>query len=233
VTSAPTPGWLSTLAGRLDEIDLVFPRSVVPPEGGRRSAVLILFGPSAAPRADGADGVDVLLTQRSDGLRSHAGQVAFPGGAVDPGDAGPEAAALRESWEETGLDADGVEVLGALPELYLPPSGYVVTPVLAWWARPSAVGPVDPAEVAHVVRVPLSELLDPANRFSVRHPSGYVGPAFAAGGLFVWGFTAGLLARILAEAGLEQPWDTKVYRPLPELRVAATEPSEPSDVGLA
>jgi hypothetical protein len=49
----------------------------------------------------------------------------------------------------------------------------------------------------------------------------------------VWGFTAGLLARILAEAGLEQPWDTKVYRPLPELRVAATEPSEPSDVGLA
>ena len=78
---------------------------------------------------------------------------------------------------------------------------------------------VDPAEVARVVRVPLAELLDPAHRFTVTHPSGYVGPAFDVDGLFVWGFTAGLLARVLALAGLERPWDTGDRRPLPERMV--------------
>jgi 8-oxo-dGTP pyrophosphatase MutT (NUDIX family) len=211
VTAEQAPGWLRRLAGRLDQIDLVFPRSAVPPEGGRRSAVLILFGP-----AQDGSGADVLLTQRAPDLRAHAGQVAFPGGAMDPDDDGPVGAALREAWEETGLVTEGVEVLGALPDLYLPPSGYVVTPVLAWWARPSAVGPVDPEEVARVVRVPLGEILDPANRFTVQHPSGYVGPGFAVRELFVWGFTAGLLARILSEAGVEVPWDRAKLVPLPD-----------------
>ena len=77
-----------------------------------------------------------------------------------------------------------------------------------------------------MARVPLGELLDPANRFTVRHPSGYAGPGFSAGGLFVWGFTAGLLARVLTEAGLERAWDTRRFEPLPVL----ADPAERSEL---
>jgi 8-oxo-dGTP pyrophosphatase MutT (NUDIX family) len=151
--------------------------------------------------------IDVLLTERASTLRSHAGQVAFPGGRIDPGDAGPAAAALREAQEETGLEPSGVEVVAQLAEVYLPPSDYAVTPVLGWWHTPSPVGVMDPAEVARVVRVPVPALVDPANRFRAVHPSGFVGPAFGVSGLFVWGFTAGLLDRVLHLTGWERPWD--------------------------
>ncbi|MGE0818298.1 MAG: CoA pyrophosphatase [Candidatus Nanopelagicales bacterium] len=174
-------------------------RFLPPPEGGRQSAVLVLFG-------EGDDGPDLLLIQRSATMTSHAGQPAFPGGAVDDTDSDVVAAALREAQEETGLDPSGVEVFATLPELFLPPSGFVVTPVLGWWREPSPVAVVDPGEVERVVRVPLSELLDPANRYSVRHPSGFVGPAFDVRGLVVWGFTAGLLSRLFALVGWEKPW---------------------------
>jgi len=164
----------------------------------RRSAVLMLF-------AD--DPARVLLTRRAASLRSHAGQVAFPGGGIDPDDAGAEAAALREAAEETGLDPAGVRIVGTLPTVPLWVSSWEVTPVLGWWASPSPVGVVDPAEVEEVAEVPLDELLDPVNRFSVAHPTGRSGPAFRAGGLFVWGFTAMLLSEVLALGGLERPWD--------------------------
>ena len=98
--------------------------------------------------------------------------------------------------------------LALLPELYLPPSGFVVTPVLAHWARPSAVHAVDPGETATVVRVPLGELADPANRLRVRHPSGLTGPAFIVSGLLVWGFTGGLLSALLDRGGWTRPWNT-------------------------
>jgi 8-oxo-dGTP pyrophosphatase MutT (NUDIX family) len=214
--------WLERLA-RVPEVarprDLT--RFPVPDEGGRPSAVLLLFG-------TGEDGEpDVLLTQRADTMRKHPGQVSFPGGGQDPSDGGPVDAALREAREETGLDPRGVDVLGQLPPLYLPPSGFVVTPVLGWWRTPSPVRVVDPAEVAAVVRVPLRELLDPANRSSVCHPSGYVGPAFEVRGLFVWGFTAGLLSRVLALAGLERPWDRGRLVALPD-RLLALLPSPTS-----
>ena len=182
-------------------------RFLPPPEGGRESAVLVLFG-------EGADGPDLLLIQRASTVSSHPGQPAFPGGALDDTDADAVAAALREAEEETGLDPAGVHVLGSLPQLWLPPSGFVVTPVVAWWREPSAVGVVDPGEVERVVRVPVAELVDPANRVSVRHSSGFVGPAFAVRGLLVWGFTAGLLSRMFALAGWERPWDASVVREL-------------------
>jgi 8-oxo-dGTP pyrophosphatase MutT (NUDIX family) len=181
----------------------------------RAAAVLILFGEDAA-------GPHVLLLERSFDLRSHAGQVAFPGGALDPTDAGPVAAALREAHEETGLDPHGVHVLATLPALWLPPSNFTVTPVIGWWRTPSAVYAVDAAETASVHRVALSELLDPSNRATVRHPSGHLGPAFLLGDLVVWGFTAGLLSRLFRVAGWERPWDDTVVVDLPERLVAAS-----------
>jgi hypothetical protein len=148
-------------------------------------------------------------------LRKHAGQVAFPGGSVDADDASPVAAALREAEEEVGLDPESVEVVAEFPALFIPVSGFVVTPVLAWWRDPHPVAPGDPAEVARVELVPIAELVDPANRFSVPHPSGLVGPGFQAGGLFIWGFTAILLSGLLELGGWARPWDASVIRPLP------------------
>ena len=183
-------------------------RFLPPEDGGRTSAVLVLLG-------EGAAGPDLLLIQRAADMRSHPGQPAFPGGAVDPGDAGPISAALREAQEETGLDPVGVEVFATLPDLWLPPSGFVVTPVLGWWRTPSPVYAAAPAEVAAVHRVPVAELTDPGNRLVVTHPSGYVGPAFKVRGMLVWGFTAGLLDRLLAISGWEVPWDRDRTEPLP------------------
>jgi len=175
----------------------------------RRSAVLILFG-------EGPAGPDVLLIEKSAHLRSHAGQPAFPGGQADPGDDYPIGTALREAEEEAGVDPDGVRVLATLQELFLGPSDNLVVPVVAWWDDPRDVSTGDPAEVARVARVPLAELTDPANRFRVSHPSGYIGPAFAVADMLVWGFTAGLLDAILEAAGLARPWNTQDVRPLPE-----------------
>jgi len=186
-----------------------FSRFAPPDEGGRPSAVLMLFGPSIG------GGEDVVLTERSHSMRSHAGQVSFPGGSIDPDDSGPVSAALREAQEEVGLDPYGVQIVAELPDLYLAHSNFVVTPVLAWWSEPSPISVVDRSEVARVLRVPLSELTDPARRFSVTHPSGFVGPAFDVDGLLVWGFTAGLISKLIQLAGLERSWDRTDQRPLP------------------
>jgi len=180
---------------------------VATPVDGRRAAVLVLIGESRGVE-DGTGEPDVLLVERASTLREHAGQVAFPGGGTDPEDADPVATALREAEEETGLDPSGVVPLALLPELYLPPSGFVVTPVLAHWAQPTAVHAVDAGETAAVVRVPLAHLADPAHRLKVGHPSGYVGPAFTAAGLLVWGFTGGILSALLDLGGWTRPWNT-------------------------
>jgi 8-oxo-dGTP pyrophosphatase MutT (NUDIX family) len=157
----------------------------------------------------------VLLIERSSTMRSHPGQAAFPGGAVDPEDDGPVDAALREAREETALAPEDVNVLGMLPELWLPPSGFAVTPVVGWMPAPAPVRVAEPAEVARVQWLRLEALLDPRHRFTTRHPSGHVGPAFDVDGMFVWGFTAGLLSRLLDVAGLTRPWDAGQVRPLP------------------
>ena len=143
--SADVPAWLRRLAGVAAEMDV--PRVVRPPaSGGRRSAVLVLFGA-------GPDGPDLLYIQKNEGLRRHAGQPAFPGGKIEDNDDGPVAAALREAAEETGLDPAGVDVIGMLPELFVAASQFRVVPVLAWWRVPSAVRPVDIGEIAAVERI--------------------------------------------------------------------------------
>ena len=183
-------------------------RFPAPPDSDRRSAVLVLFGEQEGEP-------DVLLIERAHDMRSHAGQPAFPGGRVDPSDVDEVAAALREAAEETGLDPSGVEVLAVLPDLFIPPSGFSVTPVLGWWRAASPVSVMDPAEVASVHRVPIAELTDPQRRCRVRHPSGFVGPAFEVRGLLVWGFTGGLLDRLIHLGGWERPWDQSRIVPLP------------------
>lgn len=196
------PPWLHRLAAAVPEITTeALTRFPVVPEGVavRPGAVLALFG-------EGVEGPDLLFIERSANLRSHAGQPAFPGGAVDPEDAGPVEAALRESREEVGVDPAGVEVFGVLPPLWVPPSGYTVTTVLAWWREPHAVAPVDAGEVAAVARIPIAELADPANRVEVRLRAGLTGPGFRVRGLLVWGFTGGLTDKLLAFGGWARPW---------------------------
>lgn len=189
--------------------------SITPP---REAAVLVLFDGSAAadPYAPGGLPVDahVLLTQRAVTMRQHRGQVAFPGGAVDPEDDGPIDTALREAAEETGLERAGVQPLTLLPKLFVPPSRFDVTPVVAYWREPSEVRVVDPGETERVVRVPMAELLDPANRFQVRSTLGYSSPAFQVDGMLVWGLTGGILAGLITGAGWEIDWDRSDVRDL-------------------
>ncbi|MBP5937886.1 CoA pyrophosphatase [Streptomyces sp. LBUM 1476] len=207
VSEEGLPEWLEPVVRAVREVrPEQLSRFLPPPDGGgRQSAVLILFG-------EGERGPELLLMERAGSLRSHAGQPSFPGGALDPGDGdpqgdGPLRAALREAEEETGLDPAGVQIFGVLPKLYIPVSGFVVTPVLGWWRKPSPVGAVDLAETARVFTVPVADLTDPAHRATTVHPSGYRGPAFLVESALVWGFTAGVIDRIVHYAGWERPWD--------------------------
>ncbi|WP_235736903.1 NUDIX hydrolase [Nocardioides alcanivorans] len=206
------PAWLDPVISGIDTIRADDLTRFVPPENhrGRRGAVLVLF-------ADGPQGRDLLLTERAHTMRSHPGQVAFPGGGIDPGET-PVDAALREAWEETGLDPTGVEVLGQLPELWLPPSDFAVTPVIGWWERETPVTTHSVEEVHAIHRVPLRELIEPEHRVAVQGPNGWMGPGYLIGpdhDVLLWGFTAGIISRYFEHIGWATPWDTARVVELP------------------
>jgi len=126
---ADLPDWLARLSAGLADMDFSVLRHGRPaPDTARQASVLMLFGAGPA-------GPDLLLLRRADTLGAHPGQVAFPGGGADPADGGPVATALREAEEEVGLLVDGVRPVALLPKLFVPVSGFQVSPVLAWWER--------------------------------------------------------------------------------------------------
>ena len=153
----------------------------------RDAAVLV-------PVVDRGSEATLLLTRRTDTLRQHSGQVAFPGGAIDREDGTAEHAALREAKEEIGLASDRADIVGNLPR-YLTGSGYSITPVLAVVNTPFEVYP-NPDEVADIFEVPLSFLMNPANHsresrvFNGKERFYYAMPYHER---FIWGITAGII----------------------------------------
>jgi len=213
MTADTLPEWLRPLAELATSVKAsqLSPNFTTVPADARPAAVLLLF-------ADGADGPELLLTERASTMRNHAGQIAFPGGKSDAADADSTSTALREAEEEVGLDPSTVDVFGVLPTLWIPASNFAVTPVLGYWREPKVLGPVSDQEVVTVIHQPIRRLVDPDNRFSVTHPSGWRGPAFEIGtAMPLWGFTAGVVSRLFAAVGWERPWDDSVTRQLPEL----------------
>jgi 8-oxo-dGTP pyrophosphatase MutT (NUDIX family) len=158
-------------------------------EGARVTEAAVLV-----PLVGRSGRVEVLFTQRTAHLDDHAGQISFPGGRVEAGDASREATALRETEEEIGLKAKAVTLLGRLPE-YEIPSGFRITPVVGWIEPPFTLTP-DPFEVAGVFEAPLAHFLDAARyqrrqfRFRGRHRH-YLAIPFE--GRYIWGATAGML----------------------------------------
>jgi 8-oxo-dGTP pyrophosphatase MutT (NUDIX family) len=144
-----------------------------------------------------ADALSVLFTQRTAHLKNHSGQVSFPGGRAEPGDASAEFTALRETEEEIGLAMQRVEVLARLPD-YRTRTGFRVTPVIGLVAPPLELAP-DPREVAEVFEVPLAFLMEERNRqrrtreFQGQQVGYYV---FEYGERVIWGATAGILVNL-------------------------------------
>lgn len=162
-------------------------RHLIVREGLRDAAVLV-------PVIDRHDGATVLLTKRAEKMRNHSGQVAFPGGRIDPEDASPEAAALREADEEVGLKARDIEIIGRLPD-YLTGSGYRIAPVLSI-VRPGFTLTINPDEVADAFEVPLGFLMDAANHRQDSRIWQEVERFFYTmpyGEKHIWGVTAGII----------------------------------------
>ncbi len=142
------------------------------------------------------DDLSILYTERSPDLRSHSGQIAFPGGKIDPSDADAGDAALREAWEEVALDRSEASILGYMPD-YFTGTNYLITPVVAL-VTPSRPFFPNPGEVKSVFEVPLPMLMadDTYGKFSIRrggdeHQTWQI----AHSGLVIWGITANLTRR--------------------------------------
>ena len=164
---------------------------MTPPSVELRAAAVLV------PLVDRPEGMSVLLTQRTAHLSAHAGQIAFPGGRIEPEDPDAVAAALRETEEEVGLRRDRVSVIGRL-DTYVTGTGFEITPVVGIVSLPFSLT-IDPFEVAEVFEVPLSFVLDPGNHhrterlFEERRRVFFVLPYE---GRNIWGATAGMLVNL-------------------------------------
>ena len=208
------PGWEDALARALDEAPRPIPLDqrllprTVDGEVNRSRYNRADFPPARAaatllaiyPDADGD--LVVPLTVRHGDLRRHAGEVSLPGGAVDATDAGPEATALREAWEEVGLPPDDVRIVGSLSPVWIPVSNFELLPFVGTLAARPALVPHD-AEVTAIVELPLAALWDPdvvgITEVVARGVTLRAG-AYRYGGVVVWGataFTLGMLAHVL------------------------------------
>ena len=159
-----------------------------------------------APIVERPEGLTVLFTRRTDHLANHPGQISFPGGRMEPHDASPEDAALRETEEEIGLDRRHVDIIGRL-DTYITRTGFEITPVVGMVKPPFDLTP-DPQEVAEVFEVPLAFLCDPGNR--QRHSREVFGStrhfyALPYGDRYIWGATAGMLVNLAIRLGGETP----------------------------
>lgn len=175
-------------------------RPMLPPEGvtPREAAALLLLYPLEGE-------LWLPLTVRSARLTTHKGEVSLPGGGADPDDDGPVATALREAWEELGVEPANVEVLGTLTPFYIPPSNNRLTPVVGLSVGVPALHP-DPDEVEAAFSVPLRTLLDPATvqeEIWERGGARFRVPFYALEGYKVWGATALLLSELVARVRRE------------------------------
>ena len=168
-----------------------------------QAAVLMLF------TGDSAAAGKILLTHRTPTMRSHSGQMAFPGGGIDATDRGPVDAALREAWEETGLERRLVSPLAALESVTTGGSRRIVRPVLAYAADPGDPHIASPAETDDVFFAAVADLIAPENRLIVGL-NGYRGPAFWSNGYLIWGFTGLLLDVLFDAAGWTRAYDSTV-----------------------
>ncbi|UDY23753.1 NUDIX hydrolase [Nocardioides sp. Kera G14] len=228
MTSQHRPDWLHEVIAASKTITPDRISSFTVPEGSnaRQSAVLMLFG-------EGASGPDLVLTERSHTMRSHPGQVSFPGGSLDEGES-IDQAALREAEEEAGISPYDVEIVGHLPELWLPPSNFAVTTVIGWWEQQHEPIPASPDEVHAIYRVPIAELRDPTHRITVISPShGWRSPGFLIGpekDVILWGFTGGVVERFLTYLGWIEPMPDAREVELPAYMLAGRERARGRDL---
>ena len=160
----------------------------------------------AAISGENLNEASVLLTHRRPTLRSHGGEVSFPGGRIDPGENSAQAA-IREAWEETGIRRTHLALLGQLAGHKVAKNGRDVAVHVGWLAHKQHAHAASTNEVARVIHAPIAQLVNPDNRFTLTLGH-WQGPAFFVEDFVVWGFTGGVLSRLLDLAGWAQPWDT-------------------------
>lgn len=183
-------------------------------DAARQAAVLVaIWGTGDTETLP--DDARVLMLHRAPTMRSHAGQLAFPGGGIDPEDTSIVDAALREAWEETGLDRHAVTPIAQLTPVPVRSTSFPVHPVVAHWHTPARTGEHSPEETDDVFTIPIRDLINPDNRLTVRWGK-WSGPAFWVNGYLLWGFTAVVVDAILRNAGWAPTWDGEPVLDLPD-----------------
>jgi 8-oxo-dGTP pyrophosphatase MutT (NUDIX family) len=191
---AAAPSHMDPLTRALRDVEGVVPQAFIDHLRNKRSPAAVLLGLVERP-----EGLALLFTKRADHLKVHPGQVSFPGGRIEEGDAGPVEAALREAGEEIGLDPQQVSVVGCLERL-LTVTGFLITPVVGF-ITPGFEPMADHTEVAEVFEVPLEFLLEGGNvrrTYRVRLGVRLLTYEIEYDGYRIWGATASMLVGFLS-----------------------------------